>query len=263
MNRHITYNRVYDPKNGRFHSKDICIGDFKDPLSFNRYIYKSNSFKNIFTNIDLAKDFAVAKSFIVSNIAIEAVSKSPLNILSTLIYNKPSKEAVTACLNPLYSGLEDILQKNIKFSAGLGNSNFNCTEDIRPFFSKENALLLSGCIPAYALGKSGENIYKGFYSLTKASSLPDIQKKIKKSFFSPAGKLLPALIAMSNKQMLLRTLNQNVSKEMFFGLANKNNNNGIQTIIKGFKKPAVPTNSFTIGAVRLRAGIGACTNNPV
>ena len=263
MNLHITYSRVYDPKNGRFHSKDICIGDFKDPLSFNRYIYKSNSFKNIFTNIDSAKDFAVAKSFIVSNIAIEAVSKSPLNILSTLIYNKPSKEAVTACLNPLYSGLEDILQKNIKFSAGLGTGNFNCTEDIRPFFSKENALLLSGCIPAYALGKSGENIYKGFYSLTKSSSLPDIQKKIKKSFCSPVCKLLPALITMSNKQMLLRTLNQNVSKEMFFGLANKNNNNGIQTIIKGFKKPAVPTNSFTIGAVRLSTGIGACTNNPV
>ena len=267
LNRHITYNRVYDPKNGRFHSKDICIGDFKDPLSFNRYIYKSKNFKNIFTNInlanDLAKDFVVAKSFIISNIAIEAVSKSPLNILSTLNYNKSTKEAVTACLNPLCGGLEDILQKNIKFSAGLGNSNFNCNEDIRPFFFKESALFLGGCIPAYAFGKSGENIYKGFYSLTKSSSLPDIQKKIKKSFCSPAGKLLPALIAMSNKQMLLRTLNQNVSKEMFFGLANKNNNNGIQTIIKGFKKPAVPTNNFTIGAVRLRAGIGACTNNPV
>ena len=63
--------------------------------------------------------------------------------------------------------------------------------------------------------------------------------------------------------MFNRTLNRNVSKEMFCGLTNKNNARGMQTIIRGLKKPTVPTNSFAIGAVKLRKGRGACTNNPI
>ena len=292
LKRQISYTRVYDPQNGRFQSRDAIIGDPRNPRSFNRYIYSQNDPQNkqdpdgfcafltcLLSGVAkagayLAKEAIVAGKSIVSNVAMNAIQGKPLNILGEMgnyaknyrwdkmLWNTAG-EFATGCLDPICGGMASALKNGIKFATKIGGNALDCAREGRPFFSAENAMRLTGDMVGDALGKAGKRIVGGLYDAVGNKLVNGARSRIKSAFNSPAGKILGEVVGKGNMRRAREFLNQNVSKEKFYELAERAYKRASDAIVGEFKKPRAEGANFCEGARAQGEGIGACARNPV
>ena len=292
LKKQISYTRVYDPQNGRFQSRDAIIGDPRNPRSFNRYIYSQNDPQNkqdpdgfcafltcLLSGVAkagayLAKEAIVAGKTIVSNVAMNAIQGKPLNILGEMgnyaknyrwdkmLWNTAG-EFATGCLDPICGGMASALKNGIKFATKIGGNALDCAREGRPFFSAENAMRLTGDMVGDALGKAGKRIVGGLYDAVGNKLVNGARSSIKSAFNSPVGKILGEVVGKGNMRRAREFLNQNVSKEKFYELAERAYKRASDAIVGEFKKPRAEGANFCEGARAQGEGIGACARNPV
>ena len=89
------------------------------------------------------------------------------------------------------------------------------------------------------------------------------RSRIKSAFNSPAGKILGEVVGKGNMRRAREFLNQNVSKEKFYELAERAYKRASDAIVGEFKKPRAEGANFCEGARAQGEGIGACARNPV